>query len=691
MSKRGAEKQLTQLNQHEEDENADQMSGFRQASEEKLAARKIKKPVSRRAKAGSGASTPSAPSPFSSFTFGGTPVSAPPTETTEEKPKPAPFAGFTFGAPSATPSNEDNKLSTSFGFGNQPVTFGTDLKSKDTEASETQETSSKSAFTFGASNNTDAKPITSTGFTFGGQVPTFGGNKKESESPFTFGKPASPAKESVEKSVSMTQSNDTKIPSTGFTFGAPPAAKSDSINNVDSKSTDSEDKKEHYKQLRGLNVSFVEHVKKQLEINPFVDFSLAFDEYKTHSASIKKKSAVVTKSSDLPKATTSPFTFGAPAKSDETKADDKANSTFSFGASSSTDESQPKPTFGFGAVSTKSNEVAKSGFTFGASPATAKSDVTTESPFTFGSSKDSQSEEKPNVSFGFGSSVSETKVEEKPKSSSTFGASSDANKSEDKPKSSFSFGSSTTNSSTSPFSFGISATSTTPEKPSTGFSFGVSKTPSDSKVSEESKTTPTSTEHKKTSISFGSGLASSTVASASSPLSPSSSTPFGAGFTFGTSASPQAKKVADNKEQSHQDEDKEDDEEEEKEEETSNPELVKTGAGEEEETTIHEVRCKLYCWNKEKKSYADLGIGIFKMNENTNNQKKRFLVRTEGSGKVTLNVAVFPEMKIDYVQNKKDVSIIAVGEGNKPQKYLVRVKTPEQAAQLYKKIQDNKA
>ncbi|ORX89849.1 hypothetical protein K493DRAFT_357604 [Basidiobolus meristosporus CBS 931.73] len=681
MSKRGADKQLTQLNQHEEEEDVDQMSGFRQASADKLAARKIKKPVSRRSKAGSAASTPSAPSPFSGFSFGGTPGSVPAPEVTEEKPKPSPFAAFTFGTPSAsTEDKESEKKGSSFTASSASFTFGAAPKSDSAEDSGAKEAPKSTGFTFGAANTSETKPDASIGFTFGGSSPSFTfGSKKDTDSTSTLGN-----SDNNKAKTDVASSTASKAPAT-FTFGAPQSTKL----NVESQESKSEDKKDLFKHVRGLNVSFMNHVKKQIEINPFVDFSAAFEEYKTHHASIQKKFKESAK--DAPKPSVPALDKSVKLDAAEEKKEEAAKPLFTFGAppAENKSDSQPKPSFSFGAPAkdSESAESVKPSFTFGAPSTEKKSDEPAKPSFTFGAPSSSKPEEKQKPTFGFGSTSSDSKTEEKSTPAFTFGGMTPNTKSDEPSKPSFSFGGSSVDSSSTPkFSFGASTT-TTPEKPSTGFTFGATQASESPKKSTETATTPTSTERKKTSISFGSALATSTTPSASSPLNTSSTTPFGAGFTFGTSTSPKPTTEATTQSEEKQD----DGEEAEEAEEPSNPDLVKTGAGEEDETTIHEIRCKLYCWNKEKKSYADLGIGIFKMNENTTNHKKRFLVRTEGSGKVTLNVAVFPEMKIDYVQNKKDVSIIAVGEGNKPQKYLVRVKTPEQAAQLYKKIQDNKA
>jgi len=63
--------------------------------------------------------------------------------------------------------------------------------------------------------------------------------------------------------------------------------------------------------------------------------------------------------------------------------------------------------------------------------------------------------------------------------------------------------------------------------------------------------------------------------------------------------------------------------------------LVDNREGEEGEETVFEVRARLYgVVNGENK---DLGVGQFRVNENMNTKRRRMIMRTGGTGLITLN------------------------------------------------------
>ena len=115
----------------------------------------------------------------------------------------------------------------------------------------------------------------------------------------------------------------------------------------------------------------------------------------------------------------------------------------------------------------------------------------------------------------------------------------------------------------------------------------------------------------------------------------------------------------------------------------TNTEQLKTGAGEENETCQHEQRCKVFMMDSAG-SWIDLGVGVFKINRyNNESGKSRVLCRTEGNGKVILNALVsVPGMNVSQTEGKKEVALLAVGAEGKLVKYLIRVKTFEQAVEL---------
>lgn len=115
----------------------------------------------------------------------------------------------------------------------------------------------------------------------------------------------------------------------------------------------------------------------------------------------------------------------------------------------------------------------------------------------------------------------------------------------------------------------------------------------------------------------------------------------------------------------------------------SNSEQFKTGAGEENESSMHEERCKLYMGDSTG-GWTDLGVGIFKINRyNNETGKSRVLCRTEGNGKVILNTLVsVPGTEVSGYEGKKEVALLAFGPEGKLTKYLIRVKNVDLAVNL---------
>ncbi|KAF9111903.1 hypothetical protein BGX27_004285 [Mortierella sp. AM989] len=103
--------------------------------------------------------------------------------------------------------------------------------------------------------------------------------------------------------------------------------------------------------------------------------------------------------------------------------------------------------------------------------------------------------------------------------------------------------------------------------------------------------------------------------------------------------------------------------------------LVDSREGEEDEKTVFEVRAKLYAVVDNE--YKDLGVGKFRVNENSETMKRRMIMRTEGTGLLTLNSWVIQGMPAKRQKNM--VTLFSVEEG-KPKKFMLRVKE-EQAAE----------
>jgi hypothetical protein len=90
-------------------------------------------------------------------------------------------------------------------------------------------------------------------------------------------------------------------------------------------------------------------------------------------------------------------------------------------------------------------------------------------------------------------------------------------------------------------------------------------------------------------------------------------------------------------------------------------ELLKRGAGEEEEVTRFELHIKLYRLNDGK--VTDLGKGTIKVNQTEGDIKKqRLLVRQDGTGTVTLNSKINEHVTCTIVGAKnRDVNLFTLG------------------------------
>lgn len=367
-----------------------------------------------------------------------------------------------------------------------------------------------------------------------------------------------------------------------------------------------------------------------------------------------------------------PFTFGLSSaqKPAETKPEPASESTvpafkpFSFGSSTTSTQSSIPFTFGLSAAP-KTEPQAETKIAQDSKPEaqeSSTSSVTQQSsqPFSFGLSTAPKTEDI------------KSEAQASPSAeSSNFGF---------KP---FSFGSQTTETATGtlkPFSFGSTTTipSETTPKP---FSFGSGSSDSAKPVSFGSSST--NTDSTKPSFSFGSTSNNTATPSSSiGVLAPLPTFSFGGaqpGFSF---TIPPAKG-----DQSGGEEAGDEIPPEEAESFTltrTNNEQLKTGAGEENETCQHEERCKVFMMDTTNNGWIDLGVGIFKINRyNNETGKSRVLCRSEGNGKVILNTLVsVPGMDVSRMEGKKEVAMLAIGPEGKPTKYLIRVKTLEQADSL---------
>ncbi|KAJ2126307.1 hypothetical protein IW147_000055 [Coemansia sp. RSA 720] len=301
MAKRTAERQLTQLNQHDDEDSDYQGSNFQKADEGELAKRVIRKPKSRLRSVNAATESPKAS--FSGFAGFGATSSNASEGSGSEQPKSS-FKGFSFGQ-SASASEKDAQAvgassaksggfgssgfgSSGFGSAATPAFGSGGFGAKPSVASD-----KPAGFSFGA------KPSTTTdkpsGFSFGTQ-----------SSGFTFGKPAAePEKPTTLDTDKPTASSfsigafkppSATAPSTASTgmfskTSAQPSFKSGFVPPTGATQPKAEPKvepaksasdDEFYRHIRGLNASIQKKITDAIAVNAFVDLTPLLEQYRKH-------------------------------------------------------------------------------------------------------------------------------------------------------------------------------------------------------------------------------------------------------------------------------------------------------------------------------------------------------------------------------------------------------------------------
>lgn len=105
------------------------------------------------------------------------------------------------------------------------------------------------------------------------------------------------------------------------------------------------------------------------------------------------------------------------------------------------------------------------------------------------------------------------------------------------------------------------------------------------------------------------------------------------------------------------------------------------GEGEEEEETMHAVRCKVFKFTKtgDNQEWKDLGIGMFRLKKHKETNVRRVLMRNSNTGRILINFRLYAGLKLSLAKT----ALTFVGHDNgAPASYRIRVKTEEQASQL---------
>ncbi|KAJ1538945.1 hypothetical protein HK405_013330, partial [Cladochytrium tenue] len=128
-----------------------------------------------------------------------------------------------------------------------------------------------------------------------------------------------------------------------------------------------------------------------------------------------------------------------------------------------------------------------------------------------------------------------------------------------------------------------------------------------------------------------------------------------------------------------------DDEDEPKDEQIDTAKLMR-GAGEENEETLHEARTKAYQFTGAGKGWADVGLGIVKLNrERAGGGAARLILRADGSGRVLLNARVFAGMD-PRLEQARGVSFLAATQGGRPARFLLKIKDQDASKALFESL-----
>ncbi|KAJ8329468.1 Ran-binding protein 3 [Batrachochytrium dendrobatidis] len=120
----------------------------------------------------------------------------------------------------------------------------------------------------------------------------------------------------------------------------------------------------------------------------------------------------------------------------------------------------------------------------------------------------------------------------------------------------------------------------------------------------------------------------------------------------------------------------------------SEPMTVVTG--EEDETTIHSTRCKLYAWDGE--NWRERGTGQIKINEGVvtgdTTVQRRLVMRADGVYRVILNVRILPSMPF-HLRDDKYVEAVACEKPPSLTKFLFKFASNEVASSFLSSLEQS--
>lgn len=127
--------------------------------------------------------------------------------------------------------------------------------------------------------------------------------------------------------------------------------------------------------------------------------------------------------------------------------------------------------------------------------------------------------------------------------------------------------------------------------------------------------------------------------------------------------------------------------------------LVEGGPGEEDETTVHDVRAKVMKFEapgkgsegdeKKKSPWSTKGVGPLRLLKHKTTGAVRLLLRREPTGQVALNRVVLPSM--NYEPAEKYVKVTTSDEsGSGLETWMIQVKTKDLAKSLAEALEEHK-
>ncbi|KAL4073912.1 hypothetical protein J3A83DRAFT_4357823 [Scleroderma citrinum] len=483
----------------------------------------------------------------------------------------------------------------------------------------------------------------------------FGAGSSAASNPFTFTAPPTP--QSNSKPVQPAFGPDTSNGTSSFA--------SDATKPAGHERTDAASLK-YYKSLRGLNVSFLSVISKEIEQDPFIDvavqseFDNALKLGGTPSHTPEPSSIFASTPAPqfaMPKPPTTFSTLLAPPPA-PIKPPSTSDSAFTFGATSVKTSGFSLPSSG-----SSSSTLAPFGFT-----------PKTNEP---SSSSSASVSEPPNSKFDDTSPPKVSSLAFTPTPSAKPSSESSANALE------------TTLAPAGPSSLPASGSSVFGSTSAAPNFFTSSKTSSTSTdTSVKTATKPSTFSFGKPAGSIGNpvgfifGAPTSKVGDSGS--AGSSKPPTGLGVTAklpeDTLSPPSTEKSSESTPQPESIEENiaaEDD----------TPKLLSTsshdeeGEGEEDEETMYAVRCKLFKLTKtdDNQEWKDLGIGMFRLKKHKETNVRRVLMRNGNTGKILINFRLYAGLRLSLAKT----SLSFVGHDNgAPASYRIRVKTDEQASEL---------